>query len=185
MSTEAQAPLWAGEQFLAAMDGVLDGPSLSAISGLSMDSRSAAPGDAFFAIQGPNRDGHDFVAQALDAGATVAVVRREFQADGAAGALFAASWTPHENLARADGTLGEEYVWAALDCPSAFAVLPAPTGKTIVLGQLSVRIDRAVKPGDKCVVIGWPVAIDGRKRLAGSAIVSEAGDVIAVGDAYI
>ena len=36
----------------------------------------SAPGEAFFAIQGESRDGHDFVAAALDKGAGLAVVSR-------------------------------------------------------------------------------------------------------------
>ena len=44
------------------------------ISGLSIDSRSIAPGDAFFAIHGEHRDGHEFVAAALAAKAGLAVV---------------------------------------------------------------------------------------------------------------
>ena len=42
--------------------------------GLSIDTRTIRPGEAFFAIQGENRDGHDFVEAALQAGAGLAVV---------------------------------------------------------------------------------------------------------------
>ncbi len=42
---------------------------------MSIDSRSLVKGEAFFAIKGDNRDGHDFVAAALKAGAGLAVVR--------------------------------------------------------------------------------------------------------------
>jgi UDP-N-acetylmuramoyl-tripeptide--D-alanyl-D-alanine ligase len=56
-----------------------------AISGLSIDSRSIAPGEAYFAIKGDVHDGHDFVAAALKAGAALAVVeiaqREKFAAD--------------------------------------------------------------------------------------------------------
>jgi UDP-N-acetylmuramoyl-tripeptide--D-alanyl-D-alanine ligase len=45
-----------------------------AVSGLSIDSRSLVPGEAFFAITGANHDGHDFVVAALQAGAALAVV---------------------------------------------------------------------------------------------------------------
>jgi UDP-N-acetylmuramoyl-tripeptide--D-alanyl-D-alanine ligase len=41
-----------------------------------IDSREAAPGDLFFALQGERSDGHDFVADALSAGAAGAVVDR-------------------------------------------------------------------------------------------------------------
>ena len=45
-----------------------------AITGLSIDSRTIAPGEAYFAIKGDVHDGHDFVAAALKAGAALAVV---------------------------------------------------------------------------------------------------------------
>ena len=41
----------------------------AAVPGISIDSRTVAPGEAFFAIKGDNRDGHEFVAAALAAGA--------------------------------------------------------------------------------------------------------------------
>ena len=37
-------------------------------SGVSIDSRTVAPGDLFVALQGPAFDGHDFVAKAFAAG---------------------------------------------------------------------------------------------------------------------
>jgi UDP-N-acetylmuramoyl-tripeptide--D-alanyl-D-alanine ligase len=45
--------------------------------GYSIDSRSVAPGQLFFAVKGERLDGHDFVEQALDRGAVAAVVRRD------------------------------------------------------------------------------------------------------------
>jgi UDP-N-acetylmuramoyl-tripeptide--D-alanyl-D-alanine ligase len=48
-----------------------------AVPGLSIDTRTIQPGEAFFAIQGESRDGHDFVAAALKAGAGLAVVARD------------------------------------------------------------------------------------------------------------
>ena len=50
--------------------------ALWAASGLSIDSRSLQPGDLFVALTGPNFDGHDFVQDAFDRGATVALVSR-------------------------------------------------------------------------------------------------------------
>src|SRR5690242_17886410 len=46
------------------------------VPGLSIDTRTIQPGEAFFAIQGENRDGHEFVEAALKAGAGLAVVAR-------------------------------------------------------------------------------------------------------------
>jgi UDP-N-acetylmuramoyl-tripeptide--D-alanyl-D-alanine ligase len=44
------------------------------VAGVSIDSRTVAPGELFVAIQGPRHDGHDFVPAALQTGALVAVV---------------------------------------------------------------------------------------------------------------
>lgn len=97
--------------------------------------------------------------------------------------IVAAPWIPDASLAERSGTLAPEFIWAALDCPSGFAVLPVPEGKTLVLGELCARVGSAVRPGDRCVVIGWPLHVDGRKRYAGSAIFTESGDAVAVGRA--
>lgn len=45
-------------------------------SGVAIDSRSIAAGALFVALEGPNRDGHAFVADALAKGAAAAVVTR-------------------------------------------------------------------------------------------------------------
>ena len=45
--------------------------------GYSIDSRTAQPGDLFFAVKGERLDGHDFVDQALARGAIAAVVRKD------------------------------------------------------------------------------------------------------------
>ena len=47
-------------------------------AGYSIDSRSVAKGDLFFAIQGPRFDGHDFIGSALEAGAVAVVASREW-----------------------------------------------------------------------------------------------------------
>ena len=47
-----------------------------AATGVSIDTRSLVPGDLFVAVHGPNHDGHDFVATALQRGATAAMVDR-------------------------------------------------------------------------------------------------------------
>ena len=47
------------------------------VAGFSLDSRSLRPGEAFIAIKGPRHDGHDFVREALEKGAVVAIVSEE------------------------------------------------------------------------------------------------------------
>ncbi|HUW18139.1 MAG TPA: UDP-N-acetylmuramoyl-tripeptide--D-alanyl-D-alanine ligase [Sedimentisphaerales bacterium] len=48
-------------------------------TGVSTDSRTAQPGDCFFALSGENFDGHDFVGDAFAKGAVCAVVGRDFE----------------------------------------------------------------------------------------------------------
>ena len=47
------------------------------VQGYSIDSRTVAPGQLFFAVKGERLDGHDFVESALGRGAVVAVVRQD------------------------------------------------------------------------------------------------------------
>ena len=82
MSVQA---LWALDAMASAMQARRQGPLPASIGGISIDSRTLGAGDAFFAIAGDNRDGHDFVDAALQAGAGLAVVsaakRDAFAAD--------------------------------------------------------------------------------------------------------
>jgi UDP-N-acetylmuramoyl-tripeptide--D-alanyl-D-alanine ligase len=78
-------PLWTSSEMAAAMRASVSGALPEAITGLSIDSRTIAPGEAYFAIKGDVHDGHAFVEAALKAGAALAVVesaqRDKFPAD--------------------------------------------------------------------------------------------------------
>jgi UDP-N-acetylmuramoyl-tripeptide--D-alanyl-D-alanine ligase len=66
--------LWTLDAMANAMGAARQGHLPASISGLSIDSRSIGPGEAFFAIRGDHRDGHEFVPAALSAKAALAVV---------------------------------------------------------------------------------------------------------------
>jgi UDP-N-acetylmuramoyl-tripeptide--D-alanyl-D-alanine ligase len=66
--------LWTSKAMAAAMGARRQGELPAEITGISIDSRTLGKSDAFFAIKGDARDGHDFVEAALKAGAGVAVV---------------------------------------------------------------------------------------------------------------
>lgn len=69
----------------AAVGGaVVAGSPGALVRGVSIDSRTVAPGDLFVAIVGERHDGHDFAAAAARAGATVVVASREVEVPGAA-----------------------------------------------------------------------------------------------------
>jgi hypothetical protein len=85
--------------------------------------------------------------------------------------IVAAPWTPAEEPA-------PEVVWAALDCPSGWAVDDFQRDG-VLLGRMAARVDRLPVPGEPHVVVGWRVAEEGRKRYAGSALTTADGEVLA------
>ena len=95
--------------------------------------------------------------------------------------LSADVWYPDDSLARQDGYLRPEFVWAALDCSGAIgAIGDAPGAPAYLLGRLSARQTGPVKTGEPHVVVGWRLAEDGRKLLAGSALFTAAGQLAAL-----
>ena len=51
-------------------------PPPLAVAGWSVDTRTQNPGDVYFALRGPNHDGHDFLEAAIGKGASAVVVER-------------------------------------------------------------------------------------------------------------
>jgi len=72
-----------------------------------------------------------------------------------------------------------EVVWAAIDCPGAYAAGDPGRGQ-MVLGRMTARVDRLPLDGEPCVVVGWPLGEEGRKLFAGTALYGASGDVLAV-----
>lgn len=66
--------LWTSAEIAAATMGKA-GAAFEA-SGVSIDSRKIAKGDLFVALQGPNFDGHDYIAKALEMGAAGILAHR-------------------------------------------------------------------------------------------------------------
>jgi hypothetical protein len=97
--------------------------------------------------------------------------------------VVAAPWIADRSLGNGSAPIGREFIWAALDCTSGFAVLPVPQGRAIVLGELCARIDADVVAGERCVVVGWPLSIEGRKRFSAAAVLRESGEPVAIGSA--
>lgn len=93
--------------------------------------------------------------------------------------VVAAVWEPYEGLADARGEVAPVVLWAALDCPSGFAILEQ-SGKAVLLGRLAVVRHAPVVPERPYVVVGWPREGAGRRsRPAGSALLDETGEVVA------
>ena len=90
--------------------------------------------------------------------------------------MFAAPWTPDASLG---DPVAPEYVWAALDCPTSAPVANFGDGPPVVLGRLAARVLAPVRAGRPHAVISWRLGVDGRKRTAGAALFTEAGEAVA------
>jgi hypothetical protein len=90
-------------------------------------------------------------------------------------AIVAAPWTPDASLDRGDGIVRPEFMSAALDCPGYYGL--APRGRVMLLAQFTTRLDRQVRVGEPCTVIGWSIGSNGRKHEAGTALYGADGDL--------
>jgi hypothetical protein len=84
--------------------------------------------------------------------------------------LHAAPWTARE--------VSAPVVWAAIDCPGAYAV-GGPGRGEVVLGRMAAEIARLPAEGEECVVVAWPLGEDGRKLYAGTALFGRGGEPLA------
>lgn len=94
-------------------------------------------------------------------------------------AAVAAPWIPDESVADGGSHVPEQLVWAALDCPGAFA-MGFPERGEAVLGRMTARIDACPRVGGRHVVLAWPLGEDGRKLHAGTALFTELGEQLGV-----
>lgn len=102
---------------------------------------------------------------------------RIFAGPVADGRRVAAPWVPDGTLADDRGFIRPEFLWAALDCPGYFAMPMA--GRLALLGELAARVERPLKAGEPCVVLGWERSSEGRKHFAGTAVIGPDGDIVA------
>jgi hypothetical protein len=91
--------------------------------------------------------------------------------------IVAAPWLPADNLDAGDGKVAVQYLWAALDCPGYFAV--SGGRRVMVLGEMQAHVDRRVRVGEPCTVIGWKISSEGRRHVAGTALFDAAGELCA------
>lgn len=100
--------------------------------------------------------------------------------------LVASPWAPADWPTGEDGSAPPELVWSVLDCPTVFAAFLGSDADPIAfLVRFNVELRAPVSAGEEHIVIGWPIARDGRKHRAGSAVISAAGEVLAVADALM
>lgn len=93
--------------------------------------------------------------------------------------VYAAPWVPEPSFADDSGHVGQEFVWAALDCPTGWATIHA-TETPRVLGRLAVDQRGPVELGYRYVVTAWWRATEGRKAFSEGALSTDMGNVQAV-----
>jgi UDP-N-acetylmuramoyl-tripeptide--D-alanyl-D-alanine ligase len=75
--SELRSTLTIGDVVAGTSGLVTGGDTHRPIEGVSIDTRTLKPGQMFVAIAGPNFDGHDFVADAVQKGASAVMVHRD------------------------------------------------------------------------------------------------------------
>lgn len=86
-------------------------------------------------------------------------------------------WTPGSDYADDAGLVREEVLWAALDCPGAFAV--GFQARPMVLGRIKGQVARRPEAGAPLIVAAWHLYDDGRKHGAASALFTAQGELLA------
>ncbi len=87
---------------------------------------------------------------------------------------LACPWVPDPSLASATGSVSPEFLWAALDCPGAFA-FPMPKDGAVLLGELRVELLGEVAAGERRVLVAWELDHRGRKHHTATALFGESG----------
>jgi hypothetical protein len=103
------------------------------------------------------------------------------QIAGAPEGHIACVWTPHESFADADGSIPEEIVWAALDCPGSLAWIVKSGMGGGLLGTMTCEVLRRPRAGEPTIVMAWPIEQSGRKFVAGVALFDATGGLMARG----
>jgi len=101
---------------------------------------------------------------------------RIFPGRAAPGQPAAAPWVPDASLCDERGEVRREILWASLDCPGYFGAMDSM--QMAVLGRMAGAIDRPVRAGERCVIMGWLLGREGRKVHAGSALWNESGELV-------
>ena len=90
-------------------------------------------------------------------------------------------WTPAADLADNNGLVKSEFIWAALDCPGAFALRNGL--RLALLGRLAVEITRRPRAGERLIAAAWRTGQEGRKHFSASALYDEERKLIAAANA--
>jgi len=97
--------------------------------------------------------------------------------------LSAALWRPHAAFAGADGLVAPEFLWSALDCAGHFAHTLDNRPQRMLLGRITGQLLGQVAAEEPIIVLGWQLGREGRKRAAGTALFTLAGELRGLAEA--
>lgn len=137
--------------------------------GVSTDSRSVSDGDIFFALKGPNFDGHAFVAIAASKGAVGAVVEKGFASSSLPSGF---SVVEVEDTTAALGALAS---WYRGRFTIPVVAISGSAGKTTTKEMAASILSRSRKvlktEGNRNNLIGLPLTLLGLERTHNAAVV--------------
>jgi hypothetical protein len=85
------------------------------------------------------------------------------------GKIHAATWLPTAEFGDSRQLVPPEFLWAALDCPTGFAAGFPIAGK-LVTGRLAVEQLQPVRIGESCLLLSWPLGVEGRKHFSAACL---------------
>jgi len=150
------------------------------VTGWSVDSRTLRPGDLYFALRGPNHDGHAYVAEVLKKGAVGAVVDRDVE--GVTGAVLKVedSLAALQTLASA-----ARREWGG-DVVGVTGSAGKTTTKDVIAEMLSAGFKAAKTEGNLNNHVGLPLSLLRIDDQAGIAVLemgmNHAGEIRALAD---
>jgi UDP-N-acetylmuramoyl-tripeptide--D-alanyl-D-alanine ligase len=125
---------------------------------VSIDTRSLQSGDIFFAIRGPNQDGHRFIADALSKGALGAVAERSYEYPGRFPGVLVKVEDTHKALK--DLAMSVRRRW-----PGTLVAITGSMGKTTTRAFVAQVLQSAFNvyqtPGNYNNLFGLPLALFG------------------------
>lgn len=83
--------------------------------------------------------------------------------------IHAATWLPAAEFGDSRQLVAREFLWAALDCPTGFAAGFPMAGK-LVTGRLAVDQMRPIRVGERCLLLSWPLGVEGRKHFSAACL---------------
>ncbi|MCX7934156.1 MAG: UDP-N-acetylmuramoyl-tripeptide--D-alanyl-D-alanine ligase, partial [Planctomycetota bacterium] len=124
------------------------------VLGISTDSRTILPGQAFVALKGERCDGHDFIAEAMQKGAALAIVQRPEALANRPGIIVA-------NSLQALGEIAHRFRWQQPLIP--WVAVTGSNGKTttrcMIAHLLRSRGSVAEPPANFNNLVGLPLTI--------------------------